>query len=319
MLRWLTAGESHGPALVAILEGLPAGRAGHHRRHRDRPGATPARLRPRGADEVRAGRGHRPRRRPARPDPRRRRSPIQVGNTEWPKWETGDGRRPGRPGRARRPGPQRAADPSPARARRPGRACRSTASTTPGRCSSGPAPGRPRPGSPSARWPGPSSRQVAGAEVAQPRRRARRRDGPGRRACPQPDDVGRIDADPVRCLDPDGQRRDGRPRSTRPARTATPSAGSSRSSSTGCRPGLGSHVHWDRRLDSRLAARADGDPGHQGRRGRRRVRAGARPAARWRTTRSRPAADGVRRRSGRSGRHRGRHDAPARCCGSGPR
>ena len=25
MLRWLTAGESHGPALVAILEGLPAG------------------------------------------------------------------------------------------------------------------------------------------------------------------------------------------------------------------------------------------------------------------------------------------------------
>ncbi|KGA14018.1 hypothetical protein GM51_18240, partial [freshwater metagenome] len=25
MLRWLTAGESHGPALSAILEGLPAG------------------------------------------------------------------------------------------------------------------------------------------------------------------------------------------------------------------------------------------------------------------------------------------------------
>src|ERR1044071_8039441 len=25
MLRWLTAGESHGPALVAVLEGLPAG------------------------------------------------------------------------------------------------------------------------------------------------------------------------------------------------------------------------------------------------------------------------------------------------------
>ncbi|MDQ1645579.1 MAG: chorismate synthase, partial [Cryptosporangiaceae bacterium] len=25
MLRWITAGESHGPALVAILEGLPAG------------------------------------------------------------------------------------------------------------------------------------------------------------------------------------------------------------------------------------------------------------------------------------------------------
>src|SRR6478736_6735434 len=25
MLRWLTAGESHGPALVATLDGLPAG------------------------------------------------------------------------------------------------------------------------------------------------------------------------------------------------------------------------------------------------------------------------------------------------------
>ena len=25
MLRWITAGESHGPALVGILEGLPAG------------------------------------------------------------------------------------------------------------------------------------------------------------------------------------------------------------------------------------------------------------------------------------------------------
>jgi len=25
MLRWLTAGESHGPALVGIIEGIPAG------------------------------------------------------------------------------------------------------------------------------------------------------------------------------------------------------------------------------------------------------------------------------------------------------
>ena len=25
MLRWITAGESHGPALVAVLDGLPAG------------------------------------------------------------------------------------------------------------------------------------------------------------------------------------------------------------------------------------------------------------------------------------------------------
>ena len=25
MLRWLTAGESHGPALIGIVEGVPAG------------------------------------------------------------------------------------------------------------------------------------------------------------------------------------------------------------------------------------------------------------------------------------------------------
>ena len=57
MLRWLTAGESHGPALVAILEGLPAARPGHHRRHRRRAGPPPARLRPRRPDEVRGRRG----------------------------------------------------------------------------------------------------------------------------------------------------------------------------------------------------------------------------------------------------------------------
>ena len=36
MLRWLTAGESHGPALVAILEGLPAHVEVTTRRHRRR-------------------------------------------------------------------------------------------------------------------------------------------------------------------------------------------------------------------------------------------------------------------------------------------
>ena len=32
MLRWLTAGESHGPALSAIIEGLPAHAHLHHDR-----------------------------------------------------------------------------------------------------------------------------------------------------------------------------------------------------------------------------------------------------------------------------------------------
>ena len=38
MLRWLTAGESHGRALVAICEGVPGRRRGHHGRHRVRAG-----------------------------------------------------------------------------------------------------------------------------------------------------------------------------------------------------------------------------------------------------------------------------------------
>ncbi len=71
MLRWLTAGESHGRALVAICEGIPAGveittddiAAALARR---RAGVRPGR-----PDEVRAGRGRDHRRGPARPDARR--------------------------------------------------------------------------------------------------------------------------------------------------------------------------------------------------------------------------------------------------------
>ena len=87
----------------------------------------------------------------------------------------------------------------------------------------------------------------------------------------------------------------------RPTRTATPSAASSRSSSHGLPPGLGSHVHWDRRLDARLAGALMGIQAIKG------VEVGdgfelARDAAaRWRTTRSSPTDEGVRRVTGRAG------------------
>src|SRR6188472_431584 len=86
MLRWLTAGESHGPSLVAILEGLPA----HVR-------VTSADIRDalarrrlgygRGArmkfeqDEVTLVGGIRHGETQGGP------VAIQIGNTEWPKWE----------------------------------------------------------------------------------------------------------------------------------------------------------------------------------------------------------------------------------------
>ena len=87
MLRWLTAGESHGPALVAILEGLPASvpvttaaiqndlarrRLGHGR------GARMAFEQ----DDVRILGGVRHGLTMGGP------VAIEVGNTEWPKWET---------------------------------------------------------------------------------------------------------------------------------------------------------------------------------------------------------------------------------------
>src|SRR5690349_2026791 len=87
MLRWLTAGESHGPALVGVLEGLPAG---VHVTSADVQAAL-ARRRlgyGRGArmkfeqDAVRFLGGLRHGVTQGGP------VAIEVGNTEWPKWET---------------------------------------------------------------------------------------------------------------------------------------------------------------------------------------------------------------------------------------
>ena len=87
MLRWLTAGESHGPALVGVLEGLPAGVAVTT----DDVRAALARRRlghGRGArmkferDEVMFTGGVRHGRSQGGP------VAIQIANTEWPKWET---------------------------------------------------------------------------------------------------------------------------------------------------------------------------------------------------------------------------------------
>ncbi|MGL5911399.1 MAG: chorismate synthase, partial [Phycicoccus sp.] len=87
MLRWLTAGESHGPALVATLEGLPAGvrvtstdiaaalgrrRLGYGRGARQKFEQDDVELLGGVRHGVTMG------------------SPvaIRVGNTEWPKWRT---------------------------------------------------------------------------------------------------------------------------------------------------------------------------------------------------------------------------------------
>ncbi|RYZ31805.1 MAG: chorismate synthase, partial [Propionibacteriaceae bacterium] len=87
MLRWLTAGESHGPALVAVLEGMPA----HVEVTTADVAAALARRRlgfGRGArmkfeaDAVTLLGGVRHGQTQGGP------VAIQVANTEWPKWET---------------------------------------------------------------------------------------------------------------------------------------------------------------------------------------------------------------------------------------
>jgi len=86
MLRWLTAGESHGPALVGIVEGLPAGVTIQSAE----VAAALARRRlgyGRGSrmsfeqDEVRVLGGVRHGVTQGGP------VAIEIGNTEWPKWE----------------------------------------------------------------------------------------------------------------------------------------------------------------------------------------------------------------------------------------
>ena len=87
MLRWMTAGESHGEALTAVMEGVPAGvritsedirtalarrRLGHGR------GARQAFER----DELRVLGGIRHGSTIGSP------IALQIGNSEWPKWST---------------------------------------------------------------------------------------------------------------------------------------------------------------------------------------------------------------------------------------
>jgi chorismate synthase len=87
VLRWITAGESHGPALVAVLDGLPAGveittaQIGVDLARRRLGYGRGARMKFE-QDEVELTGGVRHGLTMGGP------VAIRVGNTEWPKWET---------------------------------------------------------------------------------------------------------------------------------------------------------------------------------------------------------------------------------------
>jgi chorismate synthase len=249
MLRWLTAGESHGPALVATLEGMPAGvqittadvsaalarrRLGYGRGAR----MTFEQDRVAFLGGVRHGR--------TQGGP----VAVEVANTEWPKWE-------------------QVMSPDPV-----------DAATLAGLARNAPLT-RPRPGHADL-----VGMQKYGFDEARPvLERASARETAARvaigavaaaflqQACgirlvshtvavgtaaapagsvPTPEEVNQLDEDPLRCLDPEASA----------AMVAEVDRAHGDGDTLGgvvevvvygLPPGLGSHVHWDRRLDARLA------------------------------------------------------------------
>jgi chorismate synthase len=250
MLRWLTAGESHGPALVGVLEGMPADvpitTADISRElQRRRLGIGRGARMKFEADEVRIIGGVRHGRTLGGP------VAIEVGNTEWPKWVD-------------------VMSPDPVAAEVLAEQARNAPLT------------RPRPGHADL-----AGMQKYGFDEARPvLERASARETaarvalgavakafladvlgasvfshvveigsvavPAGTAPPTPDQLDAIDADPARCAD-----------HATAARMAEEVEAAKRDGDTlggvvevlvdRLPPGLGSHVHWDRRLDARLA------------------------------------------------------------------
>lgn len=248
MLRVLTAGESHGPELVAFMEGLPAGvpvsraaiQADLARRKLGYGRGSRMKFE---EDELTLSTGIRHGLSMGSP------IALRIGNTEWPKWTE-----------------VMSAEPVELTERSRGRGAALT---------------RPRPGHADL-----VGMQKYGFDEARPiLERASARETaarvalgaiaraflgelgirlvshtlsigpvqvPAGSALPTPDDVTALDADPLRCFDPatsaamvaevDDAKRDG-----------DTLGGIVEVLAYGVPPGLGSHVQWDRRLDGRLA------------------------------------------------------------------
>ncbi|WGL50437.1 chorismate synthase [Nocardioides sp. BP30] len=249
MLRWLTAGESHGPSLVAILEGLPA----HVRITSEQIGDALARRRlgyGRGArmkferDEVTLVGGVRHGESQGGP------IAIEVGNTEWPKWETVMSADPVDPDVL-----DKQARNAPLTRPRPGHADLAgmqkydfdDARPILERASARETAARVALGAVAAAF----LEQTVGARIVSHviELGGVRTTGT---VLPGPEDVARLDEDPVRCLDADSSKLMVE-RIDEAHKDGDTLGGVVEVVVHDLPPGLGSHVHWDRRLDARLA------------------------------------------------------------------
>jgi chorismate synthase len=240
VLRFLTAGESHGPALVVIVEGLPAGLpitveevAAELARRRLGFGRGPRMRFEQDELEFLGGVRH----------GRTLGSPVAIviRNSEWPKWQEEMSPAPGRtdqplhqprPGHADLVGMQKYGFDD-ARDVLERASARETAA-------------RVAAGALAKALLGQLGTQVLSHVVAL---------GPVRAAAerrPKPADLETVDASPVRCFDPDAEA----------AMIAEVEAAAAAGDSLGgvvevlgygVPAGLGSHVHWDRKIDGLLA------------------------------------------------------------------
>lgn len=249
MLRWLTSGESHGKSLMGIMEGLPAGvelTTGHIQKAlaRRRLGYGRGARMKFEQDEVQLLAGVRHGTTMGGP------VTIEIANTEWPKWEKVMSADPVDPaeveGQARN---------APLTRPRPGHADytgmqkygftearpvleRASARETATRVALGTAAGQ--------------FLGALGITTVSHTTAVGTVSAPDEAALPTADDVEALDADPLRCFDPQ----------TSEAMVAEVDAAHKAGETLGgvvevvvdgVPPGLGSYVHWDRRLDSRLA------------------------------------------------------------------
>jgi len=241
VLRFLTAGESHGKALVVIVEGLPAGLAvtveeiqGELARRRLGFGRGP-RMRFE-ADEVSLLGGIRHGRTLGSP------VAIEIANTEWPKWETEMSPAPGLPSKV-------LTQPRPGHADLPGMLKygfddardvleRASARETAARVAAGTLAKLLL-----SHLGVTVISHIIGLGDASAKPEAPR---------PLPEDLARIDESQVRCFDPSAE--EAMVAAIKAAAKVGDSLGGvAEVLAYGVPLGLGSHVHWDRKLDALLA------------------------------------------------------------------